>query len=57
MLSRFSPALVAFGGSVLLLAGLIGALYWISRPNYTADAAERTKATFIKPKRRSSSAT
>ena len=28
MLSKFSPALVAFGGSVLLLAGLIGALYW-----------------------------
>jgi molybdate transport system substrate-binding protein len=40
MLSRFSPALVAFGGSVLLLAGLIGALYWISRPNYTADAVD-----------------
>ena len=29
-MSRFSPALVAFGGSALLLAGLIGALYWIS---------------------------
>jgi molybdate transport system substrate-binding protein len=28
MLSRFSPPLVAFGGSVLLLAALIGALYW-----------------------------
>lgn len=32
MLSRFSPALVAFGGSVLLLAALLGALWWISTP-------------------------
>jgi molybdenum ABC transporter molybdate-binding protein len=40
MLSRFSPALIAFSGSVLLLAGLIGALYWISRPNYTHKAAD-----------------
>jgi molybdate transport system substrate-binding protein len=30
MFSRFSPALVAFGGSVFLLAGLIGALCWTS---------------------------
>jgi molybdate transport system substrate-binding protein len=28
MLSRISPPLLAFGASVLLLAGLIGALYW-----------------------------
>ena len=30
MVARLSPAFVAFGGSALLLAGLIGALYWIS---------------------------
>ena len=28
MFSKLSPALVAFGGSLLLLAGLIGVLYW-----------------------------
>jgi molybdenum ABC transporter molybdate-binding protein len=32
MFARLSPALVAFGASVLLLAGLIGSLYWISLP-------------------------
>src|SRR5437899_2248201 len=32
MLSRLSPALFAFGGSVVLLTGLVGALYWISLP-------------------------
>ena len=32
MFSRLSPALIAIGGSVLLLAGLIGSLYWISEP-------------------------
>ena len=40
MLARLSPALVAFGGSVLLLAGLIGALYWISLPDYTTQKAD-----------------
>jgi molybdate transport system substrate-binding protein len=30
MFARVSPALVAFGGSVLLLGGLIGTLYWTS---------------------------
>jgi molybdenum ABC transporter molybdate-binding protein len=34
MFSRLSPALVAFAGSVLLFAGMIGALYWISQPSY-----------------------
>ncbi len=32
MFARLSPALVAFGGSVLLLTGLIGALYYIGLP-------------------------
>ncbi len=35
MLARFSPALVVFAGSVLLLAGLIGTLYWIGADNST----------------------
>lgn len=39
MFARLSPALVAFGGSVLLLAGLVGALYWISNPT-DANAAD-----------------
>ena len=40
MLSRFSPALVAFGGSVLLLAGLIGALYWTGDPGRANQTGE-----------------
>ncbi|HZZ80134.1 MAG TPA: extracellular solute-binding protein [Gemmataceae bacterium] len=39
MLSRFSPAILALG-SLLALAGLVGALYVISNPGHTArDAA------------------
>src|SRR5262245_7928040 len=40
MFARISPALVAFVGSVLLLAGLLGALYWTSQPNYKTGASE-----------------
>ncbi|MBI3823047.1 MAG: substrate-binding domain-containing protein, partial [Planctomycetes bacterium] len=40
MLSKFSPALVVFFGSVALLAGLVGSLYWISRPQFGAGNAE-----------------
>jgi molybdenum ABC transporter molybdate-binding protein len=40
MLSRFSPALVVFAGSAVLLAGLVGGLWWISRPDYSGDAAD-----------------
>lgn len=40
MLSKFSPALVVFGGSIVLLAGLVGSLYWISRPQYASGAAQ-----------------
>jgi molybdenum ABC transporter molybdate-binding protein len=54
MFSRLSPALVAFGGSILLLGGLIGALYWISLPVYKplelycAAAMVRTVETIAK---------
>ena len=40
MLSRFSPALVAFGGSLLLLGGLIGALYWTGDPGHVNQTGE-----------------
>ena len=40
MFSRFSPFLIAFGGSALVLAGLIGALYWIERPTYTSNGGD-----------------
>jgi molybdate transport system substrate-binding protein len=34
MFSRLSPALVVIGGSILLLGGLIGTLYWNSQPAF-----------------------
>ncbi|MSQ94511.1 MAG: molybdate ABC transporter substrate-binding protein [Gemmataceae bacterium] len=37
MLSRFSPALVFFAGSVALLAALIGTLYWTRDPGPAAS--------------------
>ena len=40
MLSKLSPALVAFGGSVLLLAGLIGALYWTNDTGRPSPSGE-----------------
>ena len=39
MLYRLSPPLAAFGGSALLLAGLVGALWWISDPGPTLDSS------------------
>lgn len=39
MFFRVSPALVAFGASVLLLMGLVGALYWISPSQSEGDGA------------------
>ncbi len=40
MLSKLTPAFIAVGGSAVLLAGLIGALYYISLPVYSPDSAE-----------------
>lgn len=37
MFFRVSPALVAFGASVLLLVGLVGALYWIGPSQSEGD--------------------
>src|SRR6185295_7409300 len=40
MLSKLTPAILASGGSVVLLGALVGSLYWISRPDYSGDAPE-----------------
>lgn len=53
MFARVSPALAVFGGSVLLLAGLLGALYWTpasAKPLeiYCAAAMVKTVDTIAK---------
>ena len=40
MFSRFHPAFVAFAGSILLLAGLIAALYWDPFASEDAGSSE-----------------
>jgi molybdate transport system substrate-binding protein len=36
---RLSPAIIACGGSAVLLASLIGALYWLNSPTNAADSS------------------
>ncbi len=40
MLARLSPPLVAFGGSVALFVGLVGAIYWTTRDANAGVSAE-----------------
>lgn len=39
MIARLSPALLAFGGSIVLLGSLIGTLVWISNPGDSGDGS------------------